>query len=370
MSGDRRRKRPSGSAEMEIRAAQRRRTPGYTVVKDWVPACVSAPAGKLYHFYRMHLNHKRDDGLVWPTMETAAVYLGLSRGDKVTPYMDELEAVGAIDATRQGQEDGRYLVLVYEDPPDDFDGPVTLVEWYQVNRAELDRRREAAKTKRAARKVKAAGPGDTPKTGDPADTPETGFPDTPPTGEPDTPSTGREPIRTRTNTNRTTPPSSTPDGPDAHEPAGHSEEEGSLSPEDEHLTQARTILEEVQIDGLARRGRAVRGSRLDDLTQQVATRLAAGWPPADATDALRGPLDTVESVYGTLKWRITHQLAGNPPAPAEPRQTVGATANGRPPWCGECESDSYRWVSTDGHHSPLAPCPRCSTNRRRLVTVG
>jgi hypothetical protein len=355
MTANRRRQRPTGNAEMEIRAAQRRRAPSYTVVKDWVPACVSAMAGKLYHFYRMHLNRERADGLVWPTMETAAVYLGLSRGDKVTPYMDELETAGAIHATREGQEDGRYLVLVYEDPPDDFDGPVTLTEWYQANRAELDRRRAAAKVKRVARKAaKAARPADTPSTGDPADTPSTGDPDTPSTGDADTPSTGREPLGTEPlGTEPSTSSSPYSSGP---APANPTEEEESSDPED-RKTIAGRILDEVQAAGGAMNGSRLRGRERDQVVSSIADRLSSGWVPAHVIVALEGDLSSVKSVYGTLRYRVQERLAGSPPAAPAPR---AAQATERCPTCAP-----YRpgWIDADPDRPARCHCARPTAGR-------
>lgn len=32
----------------------------------------------------------------------------------------------------------------------------------------------------------------------------------------------------------------------------------------------------------------------------------------------------------------------------------------RPPWCGQCASDTFRWLEDPVTHDPLRPCPRCS----------
>lgn len=184
--------RKSVNREYELRHG--RRAPTYTDIKDWVSlAPIPEPAKALYLFYRMHVNRKRGDGLVWPTQETAAEFLGLSRGDKVAPYQRALEDLGAIDATRTGQEDGRYLILVHEEPPPGYVGPVTLEEWYAQRDEALKGRFDRAQAKRDAQRTKVRQPADTPKTGDPTDTPKTGDPDTPSAGDPDTPSTGGKP---------------------------------------------------------------------------------------------------------------------------------------------------------------------------------
>lgn len=32
----------------------------------------------------------------------------------------------------------------------------------------------------------------------------------------------------------------------------------------------------------------------------------------------------------------------------------------RPPWCGQCASDKFRWLEDPATHDPLRPCPQCS----------
>ncbi len=34
--------------------------------------------------------------------------------------------------------------------------------------------------------------------------------------------------------------------------------------------------------------------------------------------------------------------------------------NVRPPWCGHCASDTFRWLEEPTTHNPLRPCPQCS----------
>ena len=36
------------------------------------------------------------------------------------------------------------------------------------------------------------------------------------------------------------------------------------------------------------------------------------------------------------------------------------------PWCGQCVSDTYRWIETDDRR-PLHPCPRCSPQAHATV---
>ena len=46
---------------------------------------------------------------------------------------------------------------------------------------------------------------------------------------------------------------------------------------------------------------------------------------------------------------------------------------GRPvvrPWCGQCASDTFRWLEDPVTHDPLRPCPQCSPQAHAAGTAG
>lgn len=208
-----------------------RLAPTWTDIHDWVIySGVSPHAIALYVILRSHVNRERGDELVWTSALTLAVMMGLSRGDKITPYVDELEALGAIDVIRGGMNNKNEYV-VHALPPKDYKGPLNGRAWYEMHKKLLELKRAAEKAIRDARRTKqraaknaasgeqkASSKGVTPKTGEQAVpggvTPKTGEPVTPKTGEPVTPKTGREPRRvfepTEGETTPTPPSSSSP----------------------------------------------------------------------------------------------------------------------------------------------------------------
>jgi hypothetical protein len=85
-------------------------------------------ARHLYTIMVSMINRKRGDDDVWPSLDLLAVWLGFSRGDKVTPYMDELIDAGAIDK-RTRHMNGfktRNVYRVRRNPPDGWAGAKTL----------------------------------------------------------------------------------------------------------------------------------------------------------------------------------------------------------------------------------------------------
>lgn len=87
-------------------------------------------ARHLYTIMVAMINRKRGDDDVWPSLDLLAVWLGLSRGDKVTPYMDELIAAGAIDkrARRMNGLRSRNVYRVRRNPPEAWTGAKSLKE--------------------------------------------------------------------------------------------------------------------------------------------------------------------------------------------------------------------------------------------------
>lgn len=183
---------------VELRAG--RRPPQKTEVFDWVTLSgVSPHAIALYVILRMHVNRARDDEEVWTSTLTLAVLMGLSRGDKIKPYLDELVEIGAVEVARGGlHRKNRYTV--HSLPPADYRGVLDVKTWYAVHKPLLDLKRKEEKDKRDERRRKQrttkpqANPV-TPKTGEQAVTPETGEQVPPKTGEPVPPFSGREPRR-------------------------------------------------------------------------------------------------------------------------------------------------------------------------------
>ncbi|WP_190122247.1 hypothetical protein [Streptomyces inusitatus] len=97
----------------------------------------SAQANRLYDLYNAHVNRDRGDLVVWPTLDDLASMMGLSRGDKVAPYMRELETGGAVDVetlTKTGGNGRRYVITLRVHPPEGFTGPLQSSDWHHANR--------------------------------------------------------------------------------------------------------------------------------------------------------------------------------------------------------------------------------------------
>lgn len=183
---------PGGDVELR----RGREAPQWTDVHDWVSLSgVSPHALALYVLLRMHVNRGRGDDMVKTGTLTLAVLMGLSRGDKITPYLDELEKLGAIDVERGGlHRKNKYVV--HQLPPAGYTGATTIKTWYERHRALIALKKAAEKVTRDARRErKKAGTKTavTPETGEQPVTPKSGEPVTPETGQAVTPETGREP---------------------------------------------------------------------------------------------------------------------------------------------------------------------------------
>ncbi|MER7477350.1 hypothetical protein ABTX60_06805 [Streptomyces sp. NPDC126510] len=121
-----------------IPQAVRSELPPYGMKPHWVTFGFSTPANRLYDLYNAHVDRGRGDLVVWPTLDELAKMMGLSRGDKVTPYMRELEHGGAISVetvTKTGGKGRRYIVTLKVHPPAGFTGPLQTSDWYDANRA-------------------------------------------------------------------------------------------------------------------------------------------------------------------------------------------------------------------------------------------
>src|SRR5690625_1149404 len=109
--------------------------PGFTQLGHWVSFCreLSPTSRKLYDLLAAFVNQKRrsqGDTDVWPSLELLATSLCLSKGELVTPYMDELIQIGAIaKRTRTiGGMQARNVYGVRFNPPPDWTGPVSIDE--------------------------------------------------------------------------------------------------------------------------------------------------------------------------------------------------------------------------------------------------
>lgn len=114
---------------------------------------------KLAAMVNTERRRRDNDTDVFPSLEILAVWLGLKRGDYVTPHLQQLIKVGAI-AKRQRTVNGvrvRNIYAVRFAPPDGYDGPKNLKEIMALVKpiaVERTRVRRAAKTKsRQARRA-------------------------------------------------------------------------------------------------------------------------------------------------------------------------------------------------------------------------
>lgn len=142
-----------------------RRALPFTYVHDWVALSDASPLAKfLYVILRMYVYDKSGTRTAGPRQEDLALMMGLPRGDKVSPFLRELEKLGAIETFRWGIP-ARNKYRVHETPPEDYTGPVSIAEWKLKHEDERARRKQVAKDANAAKKNRlrskaAAGQGD------------------------------------------------------------------------------------------------------------------------------------------------------------------------------------------------------------------
>lgn len=119
--------------ELEFRAG---RMPDvqFTQVPNWVFLAdgIKPQAQALYVQLVMHLNRSRGDSLVWPSRKSLAARLGLNRVQSLTQYVEQLEALGAIEVEKQryqGKMRQRCVYTIHMVPPDGYTGPMDLDQW-------------------------------------------------------------------------------------------------------------------------------------------------------------------------------------------------------------------------------------------------
>uniref|UniRef100_UPI00117C1C68 hypothetical protein n=1 Tax=Streptomyces griseus TaxID=1911 RepID=UPI00117C1C68 len=123
----------------DIPQAVQSELPPFGIKPHWVTFGFSASANRLYDLYNAHVNRDRGDLIVWPTLDDLAGMMGLSRGDKVTPYMRELEAGGGIHVrrvTKTGGKGRRYVITLKVHPPEGFTGYLQASEWHAAHHAD------------------------------------------------------------------------------------------------------------------------------------------------------------------------------------------------------------------------------------------
>lgn len=93
-------------------------TPRHTQIGLWLSfrSDLSPTARQLYVIMAGFVNHHRrtqGDTSAWPSLEMLAILLTLSRGDKVTPYMDELIWIGAVAKRTRHTQGGMRARNIY-----------------------------------------------------------------------------------------------------------------------------------------------------------------------------------------------------------------------------------------------------------------
>jgi hypothetical protein len=127
---------------IELASGRKARKP-YAELPLWIMfSGISREARLLYVAYKLHVNEERNgDTSVWARADDIAAMMGYSRGDKLTDFRRELEAIGAVEVELRGMP-ARNVYLVHEEPEDEWDGIRDLKTWYAM-------RREIAPVKRA-----------------------------------------------------------------------------------------------------------------------------------------------------------------------------------------------------------------------------
>lgn len=163
----------------------------FSMLGDWVMLALQTkkvrhPALSLYWALVAHLNinrAKQGDRTVWPSQDTLAEMLGYSEGNKIAPYLKDLESIDAIEIQKVpvpgggGRERSHYVI--HKSPPPDFDGPESLQDFYADRKARQAAERAAtAAAERQAADASAGALGDAnlSVTGSSADATSAGFP--------------------------------------------------------------------------------------------------------------------------------------------------------------------------------------------------
>ncbi|MFE1270616.1 hypothetical protein [Streptomyces sp. NPDC058758] len=154
----------------QLRIATGRRAAPFTMVPEWVTVHpdLDPQAKALYDALAAHVNVSRTDGKVWPTRLALSMMLGWTREQSVDPYLRQLSKAGAITIDEDRRPDGslnrrpdgsvKKIYFIHETPPDDYDGPKNLAEYYAWYRVKVQEMKEAKAAKKAAKKADPAPP--------------------------------------------------------------------------------------------------------------------------------------------------------------------------------------------------------------------
>lgn len=121
----------------------------YVTGGEWV-LLADVPNGSkaLYFALRGHVNGQRGDDVVWPTQDSLADFLGLSRGDQVKKHLTPLIEIGAVDAeyfpVPGGGSRKRLVYTVHETPPPGYQGLQSFADYYRDKYDEPDGQSEPA----------------------------------------------------------------------------------------------------------------------------------------------------------------------------------------------------------------------------------
>ncbi|TAK89350.1 MAG: hypothetical protein EPO06_11850 [Burkholderiaceae bacterium] len=334
-----------------------------TPAMDWVALSgISPQAHSLWVKLAMHVNQLRGDSIVWPGKDALAALMGRAKGDACTPWLRELEDIGAIDISHEDMP-RRNVYTVHELPPNDYTGPTTLGDWYKLHRPAITERKHAAKVTRDRRRAakKAQVNASTPEIGvtgdDPASTPEFGGTSNPEKGGTITPKSGGEQDEVN-KTKRTPPPPLPPADSASAEPVEADGVEVEVAPETDTPpgapppdVAAGVLAEVYRVTHLHHTRRPGRRTTAK-LTAAVTRELLAGWTPDDLTDALSRPLDDANDPGAVLLSRLDDLPP--PPPPRAPRVVPSQQPRGHCPHC----RNGLVLGFIDGKDCALA-CPHC-----------
>ncbi|MGW3091606.1 hypothetical protein [Streptomyces sp. NPDC001108] len=398
------------AADETLEVTLGRRAP-FSQLGDWVLfSGVDSDARTLYWGLSAHINtSERSDNEVWPGLAALARILQLKKPENVSKFMLQLEVIGAIEVVRTMVglvRRNRYVV--HQTPPASHTGARSTSEWYALNRGPKDETSEArkereaefdrwltavraglkahcekvAKARVAAKKAKAAvppvelfvapsladfrtpWPGGTAR---PAVMQETAGQPVPPgqgvrtpwPGGPVPPGQGVE--RDQSQLDQSLSPVPRVSGPSADRLDTTREREISAA----RKTIAAPVAESAPVPE-PRRDDSELEPKVGKVVEAYVLALNGVYPMQAVVQRLRK--DAAELL--ALNWPVEHiaRLAGQMPGlgysslarhaehnpPPAPKAVVGGTV----PWCGNCDSATYRWI-TPREGSPRK-CPECN----------
>ncbi|MER7433104.1 hypothetical protein ABT341_00090 [Pseudonocardia alni] len=132
-----------------------RRAERFVQTPEWILVAGLTPqAQALYTALLAHVNRKQADGIAWPGMAVLAQMLGYRKRQSISPYLNELGLLGAIQVVKVPCPSGqRNEYVVHEIPPPGYTGFANLAEFYADRRKQADSRRMSARADIAASAV-------------------------------------------------------------------------------------------------------------------------------------------------------------------------------------------------------------------------